>query len=454
MPESHISSQASLVPLRIVVDLLGLHPNTIRRISDNGELPCYRVGKSGHRRWKLSDVLEWAGLESGEEKESEQIIIYSRISSYDRAKGGISSDEDSDHSRQLNRLKDYAKEHFNCLNPCIYSDVSSGLSFTRKGLIKLLGKVLDHQYDGATLLVTHKDRLARFGTELIEKMCEHHNINVVYTEKNATESQENELAEDLLAIIHVFSSRHYAKRSSIRNTKHLLPETRERIKELRMNGLSIGKIAERLNIENHSSVDGSPISAHLVNKTLNQKMKLIGAKDKGDSATRYIEERLEIASPNTRIFFKLIYQNYLEYCRDEGLVPIVRTRFGRLMKEKYKSTMARDKNTKLENGKSKPDVVYKSVKIVDEQLHYEIQVKKRPSKIREDSLEKFHDDVLRGKWQGTWTCLMGEYQSYCNKNGLVAIKPNQIQKKLRAINPMYYPIKTSRGTEYNFILGS
>lgn len=93
----------------------------------------------------------------------------------------------------------------------LISDTGSGLNFNKSGFNKLLILILHHQIK--EIMITHKDRLIRFGFPLIEKLCLHFNtkITVIYEEKQV--SFEQNLINDLISIVTVFSSKLYGKRS-------------------------------------------------------------------------------------------------------------------------------------------------------------------------------------------------------------------------------------------------
>lgn len=122
-------------------------------------------------------------------------VAYARVSSYDQ-------------KEDLNKQK----QVLSSLNPdVLISDIGSGLNFNKSGFNKLLNLILHHQIK--EILITHKDRLIRFGFPLIEKLCLHFNvkITVIYEEKQVFFEQN--LINDLISIITVFSSKIYGKRS-------------------------------------------------------------------------------------------------------------------------------------------------------------------------------------------------------------------------------------------------
>jgi len=85
------------------------------------------------------------------------------------------------------------------------------MNYSNKGLKRLLELILERKM--RRLVLTHKDRLLRFGSELIFAMCEAREIEVVMIHQGQELSFEEELAQDVLEIITVFSARLYGSRS-------------------------------------------------------------------------------------------------------------------------------------------------------------------------------------------------------------------------------------------------
>jgi len=95
----------------------------------------------------------------------------------------------------------------------IIQDIGSGINYNKKGLKELLKLIATNQCN--TIFVLHKDRLLRFGYELIEEFAKLHNTKIVVINKDDDKTDEEELVEDILNIIHVFSCRLNGKRSHI-----------------------------------------------------------------------------------------------------------------------------------------------------------------------------------------------------------------------------------------------
>ena len=100
----------------------------------------------------------------------------------------------------------------------VISDLGSGMNYRKKGLKRLVAAILDGSV--GRLVVTHKDRLLRFGAELVFAICEAKGVEVVILNRGEDTSFEEDLAKDVLEIVTVFSARLYGSRSH-RNRKLL-----------------------------------------------------------------------------------------------------------------------------------------------------------------------------------------------------------------------------------------
>lgn len=125
---------------------------------------------------------------------SERITLaYARVSS---------ADQKADLERQKTVLEMYCAAQGWSFE--LVSDLGSGMNYRKKGLQSLLEKLLDGKIE--RLVITHKDRLLRFGAELIFSICEIQNVEVVIINKGEEASFEEDLAKDVLEIITVFSA--------------------------------------------------------------------------------------------------------------------------------------------------------------------------------------------------------------------------------------------------------
>lgn len=91
------------------------------------------------------------------------------------------------------------------------SDLGSGINYKKKGLKRLLALILDSKID--CIMITHKDRLLRFGFQLIETICEFFGTRIEILDNSKQDDFEVALAKDVLEIVTVFSSKLYGRRS-------------------------------------------------------------------------------------------------------------------------------------------------------------------------------------------------------------------------------------------------
>ena len=167
-------------------NLKGVSTSTLRRWETEGKLIPERTA-NGHRRYDLSSLL-------GMKPELSYTIGYCRVSSHDQK---------DDLERQKQVLELFCAQ--NGWQYQIIEDLGSGLNYSKKGLKRLIRLIIDNQVE--RLVITHKDRLLRFGSELIFSLCEHFGTEVVIINRTEDSSFEEDLASDVLEIITVFSAR-------------------------------------------------------------------------------------------------------------------------------------------------------------------------------------------------------------------------------------------------------
>lgn len=195
----------ALVKIGKAAQMLGVEVQTLRAWEASGELIPDRRSKGGVRYYDVGKIM-------GLGNEDMPTIGYARVSSHDQK---------PDLVRQQELLEAFcaAKGWRNE----VIADLGSGLNYRKKGLHQLLDMILHKRI--RRLVLTHKDRLLRFGAELIFAMCEIQNIEIVIINKGDPPTFEEELAQDVIEIITVFSARLYGSRSH--KTKRLLDELRE-----------------------------------------------------------------------------------------------------------------------------------------------------------------------------------------------------------------------------------
>lgn len=190
-----------------VAKQLNKSAQTLRNWEKTGELiPAYKT-KSGYRYYTEEQINKLLGVE-----EKERVTIgYCRVSS---------RKQQDDLERQTENMKNYlcAKGYkFE-----IITDIGSGINYNKVGLNILLDKVIKGEVD--KVVVLHKDRLLRFGFELVENLCKRYGTSIEVVD-NTPKTEEQELVEDLVQIITVFSCKLQGKRAN--KMKKVIAELRD-----------------------------------------------------------------------------------------------------------------------------------------------------------------------------------------------------------------------------------
>lgn len=194
---------------------LGVAQETLRRWEAEGKIIAERT-KGGHRRY---DVSKLKGVSVRQTQTSKKITVgYARVSSHDQKE---------DLKRQVGLIESYSAAQGWSYE--IIQDMGSGLNYHKKGLRTLIKRIC--QEDIGRLVLTHKDRLLRFGSEIIFSLCEHFGVEVVIINASEDVSFEEELVSDVLEIITVFSARLYGSRSH--KNKKVIEKLKEAANEIR-----------------------------------------------------------------------------------------------------------------------------------------------------------------------------------------------------------------------------
>jgi predicted site-specific integrase-resolvase len=181
--------------------ILGVSIATLRRWDRDGYLkPTFRTA-GGHRRYDLAS-LETRFFHENKlaERPKSKALAYGRVSSYDQL---------SDLETQKKKLESYCLQNFDDFE--ILTDLGSGLNYKKPGLKRLSRLIFQRSF--THLVINHKDRLLRFGSEIIFELCRYFGIEVLILETALTKNFEEELAADVIELMTVFSSKLYGKRS-------------------------------------------------------------------------------------------------------------------------------------------------------------------------------------------------------------------------------------------------
>ena len=173
---------------------IGVSVSTVRHWDNINFLKPVKISNTGYRYYSQEQVDKYLDNDNKNDK----VILYGRVST---------QSQKDDLERQIQKLKTYAYSKGYSFE--VITDIGSGINYKNKGLIKLLELISHNQIN--RIVILYKDRLVRFGFEIIEKLCELHNVTLEIVDNTET-SKEQELTDDLIQIIAVFANRLYGRR--------------------------------------------------------------------------------------------------------------------------------------------------------------------------------------------------------------------------------------------------
>ena len=197
-----------------VTEILGVTAQTLRNWDKEGKLKPSYVKSNGYRYYSEDSILSYT--QERKTKKNLNVIGYARVSSNKKS---------DDLERQVNNLKTYLDSKYT--NYEIITDIGSGINYTKPGLKNLIEKINRKEVD--LIVVLYKDRLLRFGFELVEYFAELNNVKIEILDK-IDKNQDQELVEDLVQIIAVFSCKIQGKRKN--KAKELIDEFSQKIENL------------------------------------------------------------------------------------------------------------------------------------------------------------------------------------------------------------------------------
>ena len=188
-------------------ELLGISVKTLQRWDREGILKANRTPTD--RRYYTYD--QYLHIEN----DKRQAVIYARVST---------KNQKDDLQNQVAFLRQFCNARGIIVDQCI-EEYGSGLNYNRKKWNKLLDEVMEQKVK--TIIITHKDRFIRFGYDWFEKFCMKFNTTIVVVNNEELSPQE-ELVQDIVSILHVFSCRLYG----LRKYKKQIERDEEIAKEL------------------------------------------------------------------------------------------------------------------------------------------------------------------------------------------------------------------------------
>lgn len=186
-----------MVSIGVAAKELGVHPDTLRRWEKEGRIEPAERTPGGRRRYDLSRLRNLAPHKAPSTRTT---IAYARVST---------NGQKDDLTRQVGLLESFCAAQGWTYE--VITDVGSGLNYHKRGLKLLISRICSGEV--GRLVISHKDRLLRFGSELVFSLCEHFGTEVVIINASEDSTFEEDLANDVIEIVTVFSARLYGSRS-------------------------------------------------------------------------------------------------------------------------------------------------------------------------------------------------------------------------------------------------
>lgn len=178
--------------------LTGIEAQTIRKLADQASFICFKT-PSGQRRinsQSLQEFISSSRLTKKFKHTPRTNFLYARVSSKKQL---------DDLSRQIEYIRRPEYSDYTLI-----TDVSSGINFKRNGLSTILDSCLQNTI--GDIVIAYKDRLCRFGYELIEQLVTKAGGRIIVLDQNDNKSDEQDLCDDLLSIVQIFCCRKMGKR--------------------------------------------------------------------------------------------------------------------------------------------------------------------------------------------------------------------------------------------------
>ena len=182
--------------------VIGVSASTMRKWDNEKKLKAEFRTKGGHRRFSMEKLMKEIRKKDQItiSTNTKNVLVYARVSCHKQK---------DDLKRQINYLSNYSKEQgWKMKN--IYQDIASGMNDERNGLFRLLKAIpIIQPY---AVLLTYKDRIARFGTALIDLFCSIFGTKTICINENPKISKEEQLMNDFLVLITSFTGKLHRRR--------------------------------------------------------------------------------------------------------------------------------------------------------------------------------------------------------------------------------------------------
>ncbi len=328
---------------------LGVSSSYVVYLANQGVFQPQRLNslsKTSHRRFNLKEsISSFLGEEISEsdkkklDNEQPQIFAYARVSSNAQGKGWKKEGEDGENQlvSQIQRLRDFATEHYGIEDLEVFADVGSGVSFTRIQFNKMFSKIINGEYPPhSKLLICHSDRICRIGGEFCDLVLRQKSI-----EKEIIEDCpiEDESMLQIIQIVTVMASRMHGQRSGKRRQIQIAPEILKTALELKSQNMSYRKITDELEKRKLFDKNGKKLKMSTLRLNLIKMSETYNEFNlPGDiTVNQFIKETIikdetkeGIKDKSKRIQFVKLQEIYIRFCIQNGLTPLSS---GKLSKE-------------------------------------------------------------------------------------------------------------------------
>ena len=183
---------------------LGVTPEHVRTMHRTGEVIPARISEKGTRYYSEEQLRDLKNSRTPQREE--KVVAYCRVSA---------KSQKDELEKQVENVKSYMYAKGYSFE--VIADIGSSINYKNKGLQELISSIDSNQV--TKLVILHKDRLVGFGFELIQLLCDLHDVKIEIID-NSEQSNEEELTDDLIEIITAFANRLYGSRS--KKTKTLI----------------------------------------------------------------------------------------------------------------------------------------------------------------------------------------------------------------------------------------
>ena len=181
-------------------ELCGLCPQTLRSLAEKNKIDHFKTA-AGHRRFNKSAIEKMRNVNFVDGQVSipkRENFIYTRVSS---------QKQHDDLVRQLEYVRSKDPKYSTYT---IVQDIGSGINFKKRGLQTILDSCFKRSI--GEVVVAHRDRLCRFGFELVKTVIEKSGGTITVIDDQQHKSSEQELSEDLLSIVQIYSCKQMERR--------------------------------------------------------------------------------------------------------------------------------------------------------------------------------------------------------------------------------------------------